>query len=262
MTAVCLFGTFSSVFCQDLITFKNGEELKAKVIELTIDGVRYKKWDNVDGPIYVTEKSKVFMIKYQNGSKDMFDNTPNKTMSPQAPQPKVNSEAYQSSGYFTGDHIVKAGYGLYGLSSGGSSESYSGIALGVERKLNPNFAIEGGLEYNWKSTSASGASATVSIFTGSVDGKYYITEAFQGLYIGGRVGYSSVDVSFSVNGSSTRASKGFLGLGALAGYQVSLSGPLYLNIRGGYGILFTSNSSAGASNSGLFNIDVQLGYRF
>ncbi len=57
---------------QDIIIFRNGEETKSKVLEVSTDQVKYKKWENQDGPTYSSLKSDIFMIKYQNGTKDIF----------------------------------------------------------------------------------------------------------------------------------------------------------------------------------------------
>ena len=57
---------------QDLIILKNGDEIQSKVVEILPDLIKYKKWDNQDGPIYTSNKVDVFMIKYQNGTKDVF----------------------------------------------------------------------------------------------------------------------------------------------------------------------------------------------
>jgi len=62
----------------DVITLKTGEEIQAKVIEVDLDKVRYKKCGNNDGPVYTLKKSDVFMIKYANGTKDIF-NKPTET---------------------------------------------------------------------------------------------------------------------------------------------------------------------------------------
>ncbi len=63
------------MFSQDQIFLINGDEIPAKVLEITTDIVKYKKWDNQDGPVYTNLKSEIFMIKYQNGSKDVFTNS-------------------------------------------------------------------------------------------------------------------------------------------------------------------------------------------
>ena len=62
-------------FSQDVIILKNGDEILSKVIEVSTDIIKYKKWDNQDGPIYTSNKGEIFMIKYQNGTKDVFNTT-------------------------------------------------------------------------------------------------------------------------------------------------------------------------------------------
>ena len=59
---------------QDLLLFKTGEELKTKVVEVGISEVKYKKFDNLDGATHVCLKADLFMIKYENGTKDVFAN--------------------------------------------------------------------------------------------------------------------------------------------------------------------------------------------
>lgn len=67
------FIIFTSAFCQDLIIKKNGDIISSKVIEVLLAEIKYKKADNPQGPIYSILKSDVFLIKYQNGSKDVFE---------------------------------------------------------------------------------------------------------------------------------------------------------------------------------------------
>jgi len=76
----------NSGFTQDIIILKTGDEIQSKVEEVGIDIIRYHKFDNISGPIYTIEKSKVFMIKYQNGSKDVFsEQKVSKTTATQSP---------------------------------------------------------------------------------------------------------------------------------------------------------------------------------
>ncbi len=67
--------TFAASYSQDVITKKNGDDIASKVIELTPTEVKYKKIDNPDGPIYTILKSDVLMIRYENGTKDIFNET-------------------------------------------------------------------------------------------------------------------------------------------------------------------------------------------
>jgi len=56
----------------DVMTLKNGEDVNVKILEITSIEIKYKKCDLPDGPLYVIKKSDVFMIKYSNGTKEIF----------------------------------------------------------------------------------------------------------------------------------------------------------------------------------------------
>lgn len=72
-----LFFFLNSLFmlsiAQDVIIMRNGDEIKAKVYEITSSDVKYKKFSNLNGPTYTCSKSDIFMIKYKNGDKDVFE---------------------------------------------------------------------------------------------------------------------------------------------------------------------------------------------
>ncbi|MEP1034110.1 hypothetical protein [Ekhidna sp.] len=57
---------------QDIITKMNGDDIQAIVIEVLPTSVKYKKYNNQKGPLYTLKKSEIFMINYENGSKDVF----------------------------------------------------------------------------------------------------------------------------------------------------------------------------------------------
>jgi len=74
----CLINNIQS---QDILVYKNGDEVQSKVLEVSDDNIKYKKWGNLDGPSYTAIKKDVLMIKYQNGTKDVFNNQPAQTVS-------------------------------------------------------------------------------------------------------------------------------------------------------------------------------------
>ena len=59
-------------FAQDVILKTDGDEIKGKVIEVGEMGVKFKKQSNLDGPIYSLQASSVFMITYENGTKEVI----------------------------------------------------------------------------------------------------------------------------------------------------------------------------------------------
>lgn len=64
-----------NVYGQDIITKKDGTDIKAKVIEITNSDIKYRKFESLEGPIYHLEKSEILIIRYENGTKDIFKET-------------------------------------------------------------------------------------------------------------------------------------------------------------------------------------------
>lgn len=60
-------------FSQDIITKTTGEDIQSKVLEITSSEVKYRKYDNLNGPIFTILKNEVLMVRYENGSKDIFN---------------------------------------------------------------------------------------------------------------------------------------------------------------------------------------------
>lgn len=60
------------VFSQDRIKKVNGDIIQAKVLEVSSDEVRYKRYSNPDGPVYVLGKNEISEITYQNGEREVF----------------------------------------------------------------------------------------------------------------------------------------------------------------------------------------------
>ena len=57
---------------QDTLSTRYGENVLVKVIEVGTTEVKYKKLDNLNGPIFSMLKSDLLMIKYENGTKEDF----------------------------------------------------------------------------------------------------------------------------------------------------------------------------------------------
>ena len=61
-----------TVSAQDVIVKKDGSTILSKVLEVGQSEIKYKKFDNLDGPTYTIKKSELQSINYQNGAKDTF----------------------------------------------------------------------------------------------------------------------------------------------------------------------------------------------
>jgi hypothetical protein len=58
--------------CGDVLTMKNGDEISGKVVEINQQTIKYKKCNNLNGPLFVVTAESVFMIKYANGTKEVI----------------------------------------------------------------------------------------------------------------------------------------------------------------------------------------------
>ncbi|MBS1919321.1 MAG: hypothetical protein JST17_03605 [Bacteroidetes bacterium] len=68
-----LLATGFLAFSQDKIYRKNGKVVEAKVIEIDPDEIKYKEFNNPDGPVYVLETDRINKIVYANGKTERFE---------------------------------------------------------------------------------------------------------------------------------------------------------------------------------------------
>lgn len=94
---LCIAGT---VIAQDVIVMKDQSTVMSKVLEITSTEIKYKKWNNQDGPTYSVNRSEVVSINFENGEVEKFSETTNNQQNNNAPQVQyVNSYmTYGSNG--------------------------------------------------------------------------------------------------------------------------------------------------------------------
>ena len=63
----------------DIILLKNGQEIKAKVNEITLTEIKYKAFDNLAGPTRYAAKNDVLAVIYANGQREVFGATSKNT---------------------------------------------------------------------------------------------------------------------------------------------------------------------------------------
>lgn len=67
----------TAAFSQDVIYTTGGNKLQAKVIEINTTDIKYKDFNNLEGPTYVITKMDVVLIQYSNGVSEVINNNPN-----------------------------------------------------------------------------------------------------------------------------------------------------------------------------------------
>lgn len=56
----------------DILFLKNGNEIRVAMFQIIQNEIKYRKCEDTSGTTYTIDKSKLFMIKYANGTKDLF----------------------------------------------------------------------------------------------------------------------------------------------------------------------------------------------
>jgi len=71
----------------DNIILKNGDEISVKIIEITPDLIKYKKCNYLNGPLISIYKDEILMVRYSDGSKDLFTSSSSYMMDAGGRQP-------------------------------------------------------------------------------------------------------------------------------------------------------------------------------
>lgn len=66
---LCFFYTFS----QDIIVKRDSSKVISKLLEINSQEIKYNRFDNLEGPIYVISKNDAAYVIYSNGLKEIFN---------------------------------------------------------------------------------------------------------------------------------------------------------------------------------------------
>jgi len=219
------FITTPYLSCQDIIVLKNGDEIKSKVLEITPNEIKYKKFDNIDGPTISILKTDVFMVKYPNGTKEVINNTTkmaqnNNTKS----EPKV---------------ILEEKPKIFGVYFNPLGFIQFGPMLGVELMPNKNFIIDAHLRFSgvgalmYVTTENSSGDAPTSISGVGIGGgfKYYSPHRFGGVYIGPMIEFCSQTQNYYQNDfwSKSEEDVDYLIFMVNAGYKFTYKSGFFIN---------------------------------
>ncbi|MDR0812024.1 MAG: hypothetical protein LBN23_07130 [Paludibacter sp.] len=67
LSVILLCLIFGTAAAQDLIIKSNGDSVQAKLLEISSKEIKYKRFNNPDGPLYTLSTSEVKRIKYESG---------------------------------------------------------------------------------------------------------------------------------------------------------------------------------------------------
>ena len=152
ITLLFIFGLFNSVFSQDKLIKNDGTELQVNIVEINATEIKYKRFDNPDGPLYISLKSDFVSAEFNNGVKETFkDDTPESQVKPAL----INTPTSHSNDVKIGDWIkfnVEAGVTynrrfngipvrINGSDRHGNGNDYSKNSLSDKYHISPYVAL-------------------------------------------------------------------------------------------------------------------------
>ena len=75
---ILIFALSLTSFSQDIIYKTDGSKEEAKIVLVGEKEIQYKKFSNLEGPIYAVSKKDIMLITYENGDYEMISNQPAK----------------------------------------------------------------------------------------------------------------------------------------------------------------------------------------
>ena len=121
---IILIFVSSQLLAQDIIVKNDKTEIKAKITEILDEVIKYKKFEMLDGPIYSIKKIEVFMLIYQNGTKEYIESKP---ITANATSPALDSVALEPGIYYfndlTNEYIEIEGANITNSKQGGFGET-------------------------------------------------------------------------------------------------------------------------------------------
>lgn len=204
LIAIFSFFMLNILHAQDVIVKKNGDEIKVKIEEVSGTDIKYRKFDNPDGPLFYIPKNDVFMVRYEDGSKETFVEKPAQQAKKNTKTSYVQPQVKRLSGPRIGITHVGPGQMREGLKENfGGTPTLSQFGWAFESRL---------------FTTKQGASGTLTFIP-------LVAGVEQGLFLPSITGLVGVRTSGGIDfGIGPNLSVGGAGLAMMAGTTVKLQG--------------------------------------
>jgi hypothetical protein len=248
--AVCVL-TLSAL---DLIVFRDGNTVEAQVVEISPSVIRYKRFDNLNGPVIAIPAARVLSIRYENGTTEIINAGP-------IAGSKAKTPALEPDKLYVSVSADPSGFLLYGpfvLTEFTKNRfnaqvyvSFPSVGLVVQAD---GFGIGAGasLNYLWHTRLGAvyfGGLFDYSGYTVRIPG---LVQMPSGKYTDGNYDYRSEDIwessiTFALN----------------AGYKFVFSSGLYFNTGANIGAKITDGLPGRKSETGFFiRPNTAVGYNF
>ena len=237
MTTRKILLTISVLLClitqgisQDVIIKRNGTEIQTKIIQITDDFIKYKDYSFLDGPLRSLYISEVFMVVYENGQRERFDQITEVEKQPQKESQKTQTnELYE---YRENNTVSSKNESHFALGIG-YGNSYGGVGTKVQfiQELGGDFSI--GIQASIGTILDINSDEINSILSYSGGILIYPFKSFYlNLQYGGFGIYYKANYDFD-SGSLSFSPELLYGPSVLVGYELFLSEHFGLNLGAG-----------------------------
>lgn len=226
------------VKAQDILVKTDKSEVKVKVVEITESTIKYKKWENLEGPLYNMVKNDVFLIIYVNGEREFVKQINN---------PVNDAVSNSSSSFNSGNTLSAVNYPANTGTRVDTSADYKKMkvkysptrflywfegptTIGIQQELRlikNVLNIGGATDYfitDGYSQTLYSAYAEPYLAINRITGNY--NKQDKGLFLNAKIGYASL--SIAVDGKTESAGGVIYGAGAdyfiTNGFGLSVSG--------------------------------------
>ena len=160
------FSFIISTHAQDKIMFIDGTEILSKVIEINNTEIKYKNFADISGPTIITLKKNIFIIKYENGTKEVFT----ENLIKDSPK-NIQVETKLNTNYCIkkGNKIIDAFYGI----TFNSGTLFVFNNWSITNNITNKYCIGGAFEYLVNDKIGIGAEITYRVLNGSSNENRY-----------------------------------------------------------------------------------------
>jgi len=114
---LCL--TTKDIMAQDIMITKEGQKIEAKIEEISIDVIKYKKFNNQTGASYLISKKYVASILYENGDFEVFTEQSQKPFKDEVKKTNATDEYKKAKNLFNiGIGVTVGGAVFFGTGIG------------------------------------------------------------------------------------------------------------------------------------------------
>ena len=271
LSILCLLTVgLSHMYAQDVITLKSGEEIKAKVTEISASEIKYKRFDNLNGPVIVIPKSSVFAINYENGTREVIntiksDTSRNVSRSEQ-PDKSADIRGAHRKNYYTGIFADLGGFILDGPRVGAELTFARHVIVEPYVRF-PSLGFITGYYHMHLAFEYTNTASNLGGIGFGLGAKYFTGWKNGGIYAGPIFEYWTMKYVHNCEVCVDRHFKGSGVIGGLnLGYKFQFSSGLYLRAGGIFGFNKDKYYEEGVYHSAYsefyYSLDLGVGFNF